>query len=184
MLQVRPVSFTSNTQPRKSAEEKREDIRDTAMAGGAAGAGYSAARSGGLNMAKKLKEGSSAVNHATGTVKNGVKTAKDVTAAFAEPVEKATGLFKNFKGNATRISNNIMNNLKDLKVGKFVQRFIETPVVKTGCRVCGGFLAGCILLSGLGSLYSNTTKIVDHYAPKLADNFNELAEKCKTSNEE
>lgn len=183
MIKVSPISFTSNNYSRKSAEEKREDIRDTAMAGGAAGAGYTAARTGGLNMAKKIKEGASTAKQTTGTLKNGIKTAKGVTNALTQPVEEAAGLFKNFTANATRISNNIMNSLKDLKVSKFVQKIIDTPVVKGVSKVCGGFLAGCVLISGLGSLYTNTTKIVDHYAPKLADNFNELAEKYKTEDE-
>ena len=56
MLQISPIAFTSNeVNNRRLSDEKREDIRDTAVAGGAAGAGYTAVKGGGLNMAKKLK---------------------------------------------------------------------------------------------------------------------------------
>lgn len=184
MLQISPVTFTSNEKPKRISDEKREDIRDTAMAGGAAGAGYTAAKSGGLNMAKKIKQASSTASQTTGSIKNGISTIKETKTAFQKPATEAVGLFKSFKTNAKNYANNMLDTLKNMKAGKFVRRIMNTPVVKYGCGIFGALLAGCVLLSGLGTLYNNTTKLVDNYAPKLADNFNELADKFKHTNEE
>lgn len=184
MLQISPVSFTSNERPKRISDERREDIRDTAMAGGAAGAGYTAAKGGGLNMAKKIKEASSSASQTTGSLKNGIKTIKETKAALEKPAVEAVGLFKKLKINASAYADRMLNSLKNMKAGKFVQRMMNTPVVKFGCGAVGGVLAVCVLLSGLGTLYNNTTKIVDNYAPKLADNFNEMAYRFKSTDEE
>ena len=79
MLTISPVNFTASegTKPKRISDEKKEDMRDTAMAGGAAGAGYTAAKSGGLNMAKKLRESSSSLSQTTGNIKRGVNTLKE-----------------------------------------------------------------------------------------------------------
>lgn len=181
MLQISPISFTSNEYNNKRlSEEKREDIRDTAVAGGAAGAGYTAVKGGGLNMAKKLTNASSTSAKVTGNLKNGLHTINESKKAVGGLAKSANSLFKNFKANARNFADNMMNSLKGMKAGKFIQGIIKTPVVKYGCKVCGGFLAGCVLISGLGTLYNNTTKVVDYYAPKLADNLNNLTDSVNT----
>ncbi len=186
MLMISPVNFTANegTKPKRISDEKKEDMRDTAMAGGAAGAGYTAAKSGGLNMAKKLRESSSSLSQTTGNIKRGVNTLKETKQVLQQPVAEANTLFKRFKINANIFTNNMMSYLKNLKVGKFVQKVIDTPIVKGGCRVFGGALAGCVLISGLGTLYNNTSKIVDNYAPRIVDNFNQVADGLRKSTDE
>lgn len=186
MLMISPVNFTTNegTKPKRISDEKKEDMRDTAMAGGAAGAGYTAAKSGGLNMAKKLRESSSSLSQTTGNIKRGVNTLKETKQVLQQPVAEANTLFKRFKINANIFTNNMMSYLKNLKVGKFVQKVIDTPIVKGGCRVFGGALAGCVLISGLGTLYNNTSKIVDNYAPRIVDNFNQVADGLRKSPDE
>lgn len=183
---ISPVNFTANegTKPKRISDEKKEDMRDTAMAGGAAGAGYTAAKSGGLNMAKKLRESSSSLSQTTGNIKRGVNTLKETKQVLQQPVAEANTLFKRFKINANIFTNNMMSYLKNLKVGKFVQKVIDTPIVKGGCRVFGGALAGCVLISGLGTLYNNTSKIVDNYAPRIVDNFNQVADGLRKSTDE
>ena len=183
---ISPVNFTANegTKPKRISDEKKEDMRDTAMAGGAAGAGYTAAKSGGLNMAKKLRESSSSLSQTTGNIKRGVDTLKETKQVLQQPVAEANTLFKRFKINANIVTNNMMSYLKNLKVGKFVQKVIDTPIVKGGCRVFGGALAGCVLISGLGTLYNNTSKIVDNYAPRIVDNFNQVADGLRKSPDE
>ena len=186
MLTISPVNFTANenAKPKRISDEKKEDIRDTAMAGGAAGAGYTAAKSGGLNMAKKLRESSSSLSQTTGNIKRGVNTLKETKQVLQQPVAEANTLFRRFKINANIFTNNMMSYLKNLKVGKFVQKVIDTPIVKGGCRVFGGALAGCVLISGLGTLYNNTSKIVDNYAPRIVDNFNQVADGLRKSPDE
>ncbi len=186
MLTISPVNFTANenAKPKRISDEKKEDMRDTAMAGGAAGAGYTAAKSGGLNMAKKLRESSSSLSQTTGNIKRGVNTLKETKQVLQQPVAEANTLFKRFKINANIFTNNMMSYLKNLKVGKFVQKVIDTPIVKGGCRVFGGALAGCVLISGLGTLYNNTSKIVDNYAPRIVDNFNQVADGLRKSPDE
>lgn len=186
MLMISPVNFTANenAKPKRISDEKKEDMRDTAMAGGAAGAGYTAAKSGGLNMAKKLRESSSSLSQTTGNIKRGVNTLKETKQVLQQPVAEANTLFKRFKINANIFTNNMMSYLKNLKVGKFVQKVIDTPIVKGGCRVFGGALAGCVLISGLGTLYNNTSKIVDNYAPRIVDNFNQVADGLRKSPDE
>ena len=185
MLQISPITFTSNERlsNRKLSDDQREDIRDTAVAGGAAGAGYTAAKGGGLNMAKKLKNASSSSAKVTGDLKNGMQTLRESQKAVTGLAKDANGIFKNFKINAQKFADNMLNSLKNMKAGKLVQRFVKTPVVKFGCKVCGGFLAGCVLVSGLGTLYNNTTKVVNHYAPQLAENLNTLTDHCNKSSE-
>lgn len=186
MLMISPVNFTANenAKPKRISDEKKEDMRDTAMAGGAAGAGYTAAKSGGLNMAKKLRESSSSLSQTTVNIKRGVNTLKETKQVLQQPVAEANTLFKRFKINANIFTNNMMSYLKNLKVGKFVQKVIDTPIVKGGCRVFGGALAGCVLISGLGTLYNNTSKIVDNYAPRIVDNFNQVADGLRKSPDE
>ena len=183
---ISPVNFTASegTKPKRISDEKKEDMRDTAMAGGAAGAGYTAAKSGGLNMAKKLRESSSSLSQTTGNIKRGVNTLKETKQVLQQPVAEANTLFKRFKINPNIFTNNMMSYLKNLKVGKFVQKIIDTPIVKGGCRVFGGALAGCVLISGLGTLYNNTSKIVDNYAPRIVDNFNQVADGLRKSPDE
>lgn len=184
MLQVSPISFKGNESSKRITQEQREDIRDTAVAGGAAGAGYTAAKGGGLNMAKKLKNASSVSSKVTGDLNSGLKTINESRKAVTGVAGEASGLFKSFKLNAKKYSDNIINSLKSMKCGKFVQRMINTPVVKAGCKAFGGILAVCVLLSGLGTLYNNTSKVVDNYAPKLAENLNAIADHCKTKKED
>lgn len=186
MLTISPVNFTASegTKHKRLSDEKKEDMRDTAMAGGAAGAGYTAAKSGGLNMAKKLRESSSSLSQTTGNIKRGVNTLKETKQVLQQPVAEANTLFKRFKINANIFTNNMMSYLKNLKVGKFVQKVIDTPIVKGGCKVFGGALAGCVLISGLGTLYNNTSKIVDNYAPRIVDNFNQVADGLRKSPDE
>ena len=177
MLQISPIAFTSNeVNNRRLSDEKREDIRDTAVAGGAAGAGYTAVKGGGLNMAKKLKDASSTSAKLTSDIKKGMQTVNESKKAVTGLAKEANGIFRNFKLNAQHFTENMLNSLKNMKAGKLVQKFVKTPAVKYGCKVCGGFLAGCVLISGLGTLYNNTTKVVDHYAPQLAENLNNLAD--------
>lgn len=182
MLKISPVTFTSNENQRRISQEQREDIRDTAVAGGAAGAGYTAAKSGGLNMAKKIKEASSTTSQTTGSLKRSLSNIKEGKQAITKTAVEAKGLFGNFRKNAKIFTDNMLNTLKNMKVGKFVQRIINTPVVKFGCGVAGGILAVCVLLSGMGTLYSNTTKVVNNYVPKIADDINDFSEKYKSMN--
>lgn len=185
MVKISPISFTSEeTGRRRLSDEKREDIRDTAVAGGAAGAGYSAVKGGGFNMAKKLQKASSTSAKVSGELKSGLQTMNNSKKAVNGLANQAHGLFKSFKVNARNIADNMLNSLKSMKAGKFVQRLIDTPIVKGGCKLFGGGLALCVLLSGLGTLYNNTSKVVDNYAPKLADNFNRVVDILDKKSEE
>ena len=184
MLQISPITFTANEKPKRLSEEQREDIRDTAVAGGAAGAGYTAAKNGGLRMTNKLKQASSTVKETTKGAKQTIRTINEGKKALTGTAAEAKGLFSRFKINAKNYTDNMINSLKNMKAGKFVQRIVNTRVVRYGCGIFGGVLAGCVLLSGLGPLYSNTTKIVDNYAPRLADNLNHIAEQYNKNDEE
>lgn len=124
------------------------------------------------------------MSQTTGNIKRGVNTLKETKQVLQQPVAEANTLFKRFKINANIFTNNMMSYLKNLKVGKFVQKVIDTPIVKGGCKVFGGALAGCVLISGLGTLYNNTSKIVDNYAPRIVDNFNQVADGLRKSTDE
>lgn len=165
MLQISPVSFTSQTEKRnKISQEKKEDIRDGVVAGGAAGAGYTAVKS---NTMKMLKETEAACQAG--------KTA--AAARTANAVKNSGGLFAGLKNNAKVLTQRLVTKLDNVKASKYIKPIINNRITRFGCGVFGGALAVCILISGLGTLYHNTTKLVDHYAPRVANRVNNVVDR-------
>ncbi len=160
-LSISPVSFTSNDNRRIVSQEKKDDIRDGAVVGGAAGAGYSAARN---NVMKSIKDAESAC-----------KAGK--AAAAAKVAKNSSGLFAGFKNNAKVLTQKLVTKLDNIKASKYIKPIINNRATRFACGIFGGILAGCVLISGIGTLYSNTTKIVEHYVPRYAEKANSYFDK-------
>lgn len=181
MLQINPISFKGTTDIKKSPHERREDLRDTAVAGGAAGAGYTAARNGGFKM---FRQTSSRFKNVSGQVKNGIDTINEAKTVLTKPIGEAKGLFSRFASSARTYGNRMWTYLTSMKAGKFINKIMRTPVVRHSCNIFGGFLAGCVLLSGLGTLYNNSTQLVDKYTNKIAGNVNNILDEYNKNYEE
>lgn len=163
-LLISPVSFTSDNKSRVISKDKKEDIRDGAVVGGAAGAGYSAAKS---NVMKSIKDAEAACK--AGKAASAVKT--------AETVKKSSGLFAGFKNNAKVLTQKLVTKLDNIKASKYIKPLINNRATRFACGIFGGVLAGCVLISGIGTLYNNTTKLVEHYAPRYAEKANRYFDK-------
>lgn len=164
ILSINPVNFTANPEKKtKISKEKKEDIREGVVAGGAAGAGYKAAKSNGMKMLKEA-EAASKAGKAAAAVK------------AAETAKKSKGLFAGLKNNANVLTKRFVTQLENIKASKYIKPIINNRITRFGCGIFGGFLAGCILVSGIGTLYHNTTKIVDHYVPRVANRVNNLVD--------
>lgn len=162
MLSISPVSFTADSAKKpKINPEKKEEIREGVVAGGAAGAGYTAVKSNGMKMLKEAEAAS--------------KTGKAAAAArAAQTAKNNSGLFAGFKNNAKALTKRFVTQLENVKASKFIKPIINNRITKFACGIFGGILAGCILISGIGTLYHNTTKIVDHYVPRAAARVNNI----------
>lgn len=171
MMRISPVTFTASPERQsKVSERKREEIRDGVVAGGAAGAGYTAVKKNTLTM---LKETEAAC-----------KAGKAAAAARAANAAKAgTGLFAGLKNNARVLTQRLVTKLDAVKTSKFIKPIINNKLTRFGCGVVGGVLAACILVSGLGTLYHNSVKIVDHYMPRVADRVNKISDRLSSEND-
>lgn len=161
---ISPVSFTSSPDKKqKVSKEKKEEIRGGVVAGGAAGAGYTAVRKNTLAMIKETEAACQA----------GKAAAK--TAQAARAAKDSAGLFAGLKNNARAITKKFVNQLDAVKTSKYIKPIINNRITRFGCSICGGFLAGCILVSGIGTLYNNSVQLVNHYVPKTAQRINTYA---------
>ena len=170
MMRISPVNFTASTQKHsKPSEQKREEIRDGVVAGGAAGAGYTAVKKNTLTMLKETE--------------TACKAGKAAAAArTAEAAKVGTGLFAGLKNNARVLTQRLVTKLDAVKTSRFIKPIINNRLTRFGCGVVGGVLATCILISGLGTLYHNSVKIVDHYVPRVAHRVNQISERFESSN--
>lgn len=174
MMKISPVNFTGavQSQPRVSAERK-EEIRDGVVAGGAAGAGYTAVRKNALNMIKE-----------TETACNAGKAAAAARAANAANAAKGgAGLFAGLKNNAKALTKRFITKLDAVKTSKYIKPIVNNKLTRAACGVFGGFLAVCILLSGIGTLYHNSVKMAEHYVPRCADRLNRISERLQSDDE-
>ena len=174
MLTVQPTSlYRQNTAftAGKLDDEQKENLRDGSVAGGAAG--------GGLKMFKNARNASKLTAETTQKIKEGQQLVREVTTVTAKPVEEAKGLWASFKANCKLYKTKLFDKLTAIKTSKYIKPILNNRVVKFGCGIVGGALAGCVLISGIGTLYNNTTKIADHYAPEVADKMNSLADGYK-----
>lgn len=171
MMKISPVNFTGavQSQPRVSAERK-EEIRDGVVAGGAAGAGYTAVRKNALNMIKE-----------TETACNAGKAAAAARAANA--AKDGAGLFAGLKNNAKALTKRFITKLDAVKTSKYIKPIVNNKLTRAACGVFGGFLAVCILLSGIGTLYHNSVKMAEHYVPRCADRLNRISERLQSDDE-
>lgn len=165
MMKISPVTFTASKNKNiKVSEEKREEIRDGVVAGGAAGAGYTAVRKNAINMIKETE--------------TACKAGKAAAAArAANTAASGSGIFAGLKNNARVLTKRLVTRVESIKASRFIKPIINNRLVKFGCGVVGGFLAVCVLISGIGTLYHNTVKMADNYIPKVAHRVNRLAER-------
>lgn len=165
MMRINPVNFTGTPKSKpKVSSEKKEEIRDGVVAGGAAGAGYTAVRKNALNMIKETE--------------TACKAGKAAAAARAANAAKtSTGLFSGLKNNARVLTKRFITKLEAVKTSRFIKPIINNRLTRAACGIFGGFLAVCVLISGIGTLYHNSVKMVDNYAPQVAHRINRLAER-------
>lgn len=168
-MRISPINFTASHEKQpKISEQKREEIRDGVVAGGAAGAGYTAVKKNTLNM---LKETEAAC-----------KAGKAAAAArTAEAAKVGTGLFSGLKNNARVLTQRLVAKLDAVKTSRFVKPIINNRLTRFGCGVVGGALAVCILISGLGSLYHNSVELINNYAPRVAHRVNQISDRFESS---
>lgn len=175
MLSISPVSFTSeHDKKRRVSPEKKEEIRDGVVAGGAAGAGYTAVKSNGMKMLKETEA----------ACKAGKTAAAARAAQAAKAAKNSSGLFAGLKNNAKALTKRFVTKLENVKASRFIKPIINNRVTRFACGIFGGVLAGCILISGIGTLYHNTTKLVDHYVPRVANRVNSIVERLDDSEKE
>jgi len=164
---ISPVNFTSLPDKKsRVSKEKKEEIRDGVVTGGAAGAGYTAVRKNTLSLIKETEAACQAGKAAA-------KTAQ--AAKAAQTAKESAGLFSGLKKNARVLSKRFINKLDAVKTSKYIKPIINNRITRFGCTVFGGFLAGCILVSGIGTLYNNSVQIAQHYVPKVAQRVNSAA---------
>ncbi len=171
-MRISPVSFTASNekQPRVS-EQKREEIRDGVVAGGAAGAGYTAVKKNTLNMLKETE--------------TACKAGKAAAAArAAETAKVGTGLFAGLKNNARVLTKRLVTKLDAVKTSKYIKPIINNRLTRFGCGVVGGVLAVCILISGLGTLYHNSVELINNYVPRVAHRVNQISDRFDSSKED
>lgn len=158
---ISPVSFTSSPDKKqKVSKEKKDEIRGGVVAGGAAGAGYTAVKKNTLTMIKETEAACQAGKAAT------------QSAQAARAAKDSAGLFAGLKNNARAITKKFVNQLETVKTSKYIKPIINNRVTRFGCSIFGGFLAGCILVSGIGTLYNNSVQLANHYVPKAAQRIN------------
>ena len=171
MLSVQPTNLYRNNPAftaGKLNDEQKENIRDGAVAGGDAG--------GGFKMFQNARKAAHLIAETTRKIKESQQLVREAATAAAKPVKEAKGLWSSFKANCKIYKTRLFEKITAIKTSKFLKPVLNNKVVKFGCGVVGGALAGCVLISGLGTLYNNTTKIADHYAPQLADGMNSIAD--------
>ena len=157
--------------PKRVSPEKKEEIRDGVVAGGAVGAGYTAVRKNALNMIKETE--------------TACKAGKAAAAARAANAAKGSaGLFAGLKNNAKVITKNLITKLDAIKTSKYIKPIINNRLTRAACGAFGGFLAVCILISGIGTLYNNSIKMANHYVPRVADRFNRLSDRLDKNKED
>lgn len=173
MTSINPANLISQYQskPKKVSSEKKEEIRDGVVTGGAVGAGYTAVRKNALNMIKETE--------------SACKAGKAAAAARAANAAKGgAGLFAGLKNNAKVITKNLITRLDAIKTSKYIKPIINNKLTRAACGAFGGFLAVCILISGIGTLYNNSIKMANHYIPRYADRFNRLSDRFDKDNKD
>lgn len=173
MTSINPANLISQyqTKPKKVSSEKKEEIRDGVVTGGAVGAGYTAVRKNALNMIKETE--------------SACKAGKAAAAARAANAAKGgAGLFAGLKNNAKVITKNLITKLDAIKTSKYIKPIINNKLTRAACGAFGGFLAVCILISGIGTLYNNSIKMANHYIPRYADRFNRLSDRFDKDNKD
>lgn len=173
MTSINPANLISQYQskPKKVSSEKKEEIRDGVVTGGAVGAGYTAVRKNALNMIKETE--------------SACKAGKAAAAARAANAAKGgAGLFAGLKNNAKVITKNLITKLDAIKTSKYIKPIINNKLTRAACGAFGGFLAVCILISGIGTLYNNSIKMANHYIPRYADRFNRLSDRFDKDNKD
>lgn len=173
MTSINPANLISQYQskPKKVSSEKKEEIRDGVVTGGAVGAGYTAVRKNALNMIKETE--------------SACKAGKAAAAARAANAAKGgAGLFAALKNNAKVITKNLITKLDAIKTSKYIKPIINNKLTRAACGAFGGFLAVCILISGIGTLYNNSIKMANHYIPRYADRFNRLSDRFDKDNKD
>lgn len=173
MTSINPANLISQYQskPKKVSSEKKEEIRDGVVTGGAVGAGYTAVRKNALNMIKETE--------------SACKAGKAAAAARAANAAKGgAGLFAGLKNNAKVITKNLITKLDAIKTSKYIKPIINNKLTRAACGAFGGFLAVCILISGIGTLYNNSIKMANHYIPRYADRFNRLSDRFDKGNKD
>ena len=169
-LSISPVSFTGANKP-KVTEEQKEGIRDGMVAGGAAGAGYTAVKRNTLTMLQETEKA--------------CKAGKAAAAGrMAQTAKNTSGLFGGLKNNAQVLTKRLVSKLDSIKTSKYIKPIINNKLTRFGCAVFGGALAVCILISGLGTLYNNASKIAENYIPRAADRINRFADRFEKSENE
>lgn len=178
MLTVQNLGLYNNTTftAGKLNDEQKENLRDGAVAGGAAG--------GGFKMFKNAKNASKLTAETSQRIKEGQQLVRETVVAATKPVKEAKGLWSTFKANCKIYKTRLFEKVTAIKASKYIKPILNNKIVKFGCGIVGGALAGCVLISGIGTLYNNTTKIADHYAPQVAEGMNSLAEDCRNIKKE
>lgn len=170
MLTVQPIKLHNNPAfaAGKLDEKQKENLRDGAVAGGAAG--------GGFKMFQNAKNASKVTADTAKKITEAKKLVQETAAAATAPIKEAKGLWGTFKANCKLYKTKLFDKITALKTSKFLKPILNNKIVKFGCGAVGGALAVCVLISGIGTLYNNTTKIADNYVPKVADGLNSVAD--------